>query len=242
MTNAYGCYDANNETKSGKILRIFHYQHSEENRGNLRQEDRLILSDSSTEANGSGDAAPCFSTDTAGESASGLAPETTSCARRMEKPNDQLGDATLPRLRQYARRTPAPVTTGEIHPGSSTSTHGPHVHHPGDSDRNRSNAIDAGDLATGPGSRPTAAPAATGSAPGSVPGFSAPGSTLGSAPGSSAAAGSAPDSVRTTTRLQIGKFERMNYKSLARHGNSVVRYGLLTASGEPDDLDEALKK
>ena len=24
--NAYGCYDANLETKSGKILRIFHYQ------------------------------------------------------------------------------------------------------------------------------------------------------------------------------------------------------------------------
>ena len=25
MTNAYGCYDANTETKSGKILRIFRY-------------------------------------------------------------------------------------------------------------------------------------------------------------------------------------------------------------------------
>ena len=24
--NAYGCYDANKETKSGKILRIFRYQ------------------------------------------------------------------------------------------------------------------------------------------------------------------------------------------------------------------------
>ena len=26
MANAYGCYDAIMETKSGKILRIFHYQ------------------------------------------------------------------------------------------------------------------------------------------------------------------------------------------------------------------------
>jgi hypothetical protein len=67
-----------------------------------------------------------------------------------------------------------------------------------------------------------------------APTRSAPGSTLGAAESSAPIQNDASSVPRVTTRLQTGKIQPRQYKNM-------VRYANLATSGEPSNLDDALK-
>jgi transposase InsO family protein len=166
------------------------------------------------------------STEAQGQAGPTAAPTAeTASPHHPQPPRSERGASTSTQRDAHSRSVPAGGTPLHAETGSSGSSvpssasPSGHTASPGSSAEIRSDP-DA-DMRSSPSPVPDAASGRPGAAPGA---------------GSSAATSTgAPGATRMTTRLQTGKNKPRKYT------DGTVRYGCLTTTGEPDNLDEALK-